>query len=63
MQNGKTVSYTYSLGQAVKTTVERTDELPAVESSTYDVFGRLSTVTSNDGSVQSYTYDNNSRMN
>ncbi|MGN0182838.1 MAG: RHS repeat-associated core domain-containing protein, partial [Candidatus Ornithomonoglobus sp.] len=32
------------------------------ESYTYDGFGRVKTQTSNDGSVQSYTYDNNSNV-
>ncbi len=51
-----------SIGQPVKTTARNEYGEMIEESYTYDPFGRLTSKTANDGTVQNYTYDNNSNV-
>ncbi len=50
------------IGQVISTTAENQNGETVEESYTYDQFGRIATKTSNDGTVQSYTYDKNSNV-
>mgnify|MGYP004711899433 CR=1 FL=1 len=57
----KEVTYN-SLGQQVKTSSTNADDSVVEENYTYDAFGRLTSKTSNDGTIQNYTYDNSSNL-
>ena len=59
----ETKEYTYNnIGQLTGTkSVQRSGEV-VEDSYKYDAFGRLTSKTSNDGSVQDYTYDSNSNV-
>ncbi|MCI8980350.1 MAG: RHS repeat protein [Clostridia bacterium] len=50
------------IGQVVATSSKNQNGETVEESYTYDQFGRIATKTSNDGTVQSYTYDKNSNV-
>lgn len=59
----ETKEYTYNrLGQLKKTKAVNANGQAVEESYKYDYFGRKIQVTSNDGSVQNYSYDNNSNL-
>ena len=57
----KEVTYN-SLGQQIKTSSTNADGSVVEENYTYDAFGRLTSKTSNDGTIQNYTYDNSSNL-
>lgn len=49
-----------SLGQIIKTINNNENGKTVEESCAYDPFGRMTSMTSSDGTVQNYTYDSNS---
>ena len=51
-----------SLGQVTKTISENDNGETVEETYTYDAFGRMISMTSSDGTVQNYTYDDNSNV-
>ena len=57
----KEVTYN-SLGQQIKTSSTNADGSVVEANYTYDAFGRLTSKTSNDGTIQNYTYDNSSNL-
>ena len=59
----ETKEYTYNrLGQLKKTKAVNANGQAVEESYKYDYFGRMIQATSNDGSVQNYSYDKNSNL-
>ncbi|MCH5210576.1 MAG: RHS repeat protein [Oscillospiraceae bacterium] len=57
----KTFTYN-SIGQQMKAIDQYRDRAAAEESYEYDAFGRMISSTSSDGTVQTYTYDDNSNV-